>query len=124
MARTFSSGNNLVYPSNANGTAPVTTGPLTLACWGRFTATSIQNVVFTGNASDHYFGISVGYVTAGRVAAVTGDCLVMQQQKLRRASQQIHGIIVVQFLRALLAELHILMAVLAVLTLQAKTQHR
>ena len=72
MARTFSSGNNLVYPSNANGTAPVTTGPLTLACWGRFTATSIQNVVFTGNASDHYFGISVGYVTAGRVAAVTG----------------------------------------------------
>lgn len=71
MARTFSSNNNLVYPANYNGTAPLTALPLTIACWGRFSATSSQNIVFLTTGDSEYHGMSVGYSTAGRIAAIS-----------------------------------------------------
>lgn len=69
MARTFSSNNNLVYPSNYNGTAPVTALPITLAIWARLSGTGSQNLMYVNGDAGANHGVSVGYVTAGRVAA-------------------------------------------------------
>lgn len=71
MARTFGSG---IYLLNT-ASACITTQPLTIACWFNYSSTGASNSVFLGHSSD-YYGLVMGYSTAGRVGALLASIAV------------------------------------------------
>lgn len=73
MARTVSSTNNFVYPATWSGTPPVTAQPVTMACWARFSGTTSQNLMFAATDGTIYLGMSLSYVTTGRIGAVMAN---------------------------------------------------
>lgn len=68
MARTFGTGKYLLNTASV----AVASVPISMSIWGNFSAPANNNVFFLGRDAGVYYGLTVGYVTSGRVGALTG----------------------------------------------------